>query len=1025
MKLTGKFLAFVLVTFMLASIIPFSAFAATYTVNLHCGPEGWGSTAYPLTKTSGTPLPLLHDKMSIYQTYGMLPGKQVLDDQRTFIEWNTAYNATTGRGTGTAYYDYYTADKAATLYAIWGYNIQFNADGGVYPSTGNGVYLTYVASYNLQNQSDPKTDYSYCMPDLFSNTPTKAGCRRVSSQSRPSYALLNADLSFFCWETPDQNLTIPPTGGYMEWETFHCADSAKGRAPEFFAIWEPSITYNANGGSGSMSTDYLSWTGDGLWSYSSYTAKSCKFTKSGATFMGWNTKPDGSGTAVPVGTQLGGQKTNSDAITLYAQWSDQTVNPPVDPPVVTKNYTVTFDPNGGTMVGASTYKINTGDYYTEIFGSMPQATRSGYTLSSWYNEKYGYTLNMSDYFSVAEDVTFKAQWTKNSTEEEYPLGYYEVTATSLNMRSGPGTSYEQVSYLSNGAQVQITQTDGKWGYCSYNGKSGWISLAYCKYLGTSIDTVNKYTLTFDTNGGTMPSGYSTTYTFEPDQKFADVIGGFPIPTRTGHTFNGWRRVDWTQDFWTDTWGTQPFTFGHDVTLKAEWTATHTHSYTSMITREASCTQEGTRTYSCSCGDSYNETIAALGHDYTKVVTEPTCVAKGYTDYTCTRCSNHYTGDFTDPKGHSYNSVVTDPTCTEKGYTTNTCTVCGNTNITNYVEAKGHSYDETKYAPTCTTEGYTNYVCGICGDSYNDDYVAAKGHSFGSWYTVTEPTENSEGLERRDCADCSAYETNTLPKLEAEPTEAPYITADGVTMTVHNLKGVKDYFIAAGDYDTYREVKNNLIVQITQNRIKGANEYTYVVPNFGRHTVYVRYEDSTKPATILKVDLIGNVPELSANGLQLTVDNLGGVKLIRTAYGDHASPSAIKKAAGARAFTYVLNGKEEYTIQYRENGIVTVAVIYNNGYVHLFKYEIQKKVPTFANNGNSVTFGNLDGLKVLRYAPGRYSTSSQIKAAAGSKAITPSAIVNGQITISKLAVGTYTFCVQYDDESYNYYTVTVA
>ena len=982
MKTTGKVLAFILATLMLVSIIPFSAFAATYNVYLHCGPEGWGSTAYPLTKSSGTALPLLHDKASIYQTYGMLPGKQVTNDQRTFIEWNTSYNSTTGRGTGTSYYDYYTADKSATLYAIWGYNIQFNADGGVYPSTGNGVYLTYVASYNLQDQTDPKTDYSYCMPDLFSNTPTKTGCRRVSSNGRASYALLNRDLSFFCWETPDQNLTIPPVGGYMEWEEFHCTDSAKGRAPEFFAIWEPSVTYKANGGSGSMSTDYLSWTGDALWSYSSYTAKSCKFTKSGATFKGWNTKADGTGVSVPVGTQLGGQKTNSDPITLYAQWSDGNVEPPVE----TKNYTLTFDANGGTMVGASTYGINTGDTFASVLGAMPTATRDGYSLTGWYNEKYGYILNLNDTFAVSESVTFKAQWTKNSTEEDYPLGYYEVTAGSLNMRSGPDSSYSQVSYLSNGAQVEITQTSGRWGYCTYNGKTGWISLAYCKYLGTSIDTVNKYTLTFDPNGGTMPSGYTTTYYFEPDQKFVDVIGGYPTPTRSGYNFEGWRRVDWTQDFWVGGWGTQPFTFGHDVTLKAEWTATHTHSYSSTVTKAATCTEAGTRTYSCSCGDSYNETIAALGHSYNKVVTQPTCLQQGYTSYTCSRCSHFYNGDYTSPKGHSYSSVVTPATCTERGFTTNTCTVCGNSNTTNFVDAKGHS--------------------------------------FGGWYTVTEPTVNTEGLERRDCASCDAYETNVLPKLEIEPTEDPYITADGVTMTLHNLKGVKDYFIAEGDYDSYRDVKNNLLVQVTQNKIKGADEYTYIVPHFGIHTVYIRYEDTARAATILKVDLTGNVPSMKTNGLQLTFDNLGGVKLIRTAYGDHNSASAIKKAAGSRAFTYVLNGKEEYTIQYRENGLVTVAVIYNNGYVHIFKHEIQKKVPDFVQNNNTVTFGNLDGLKVIRYAPGVYSTSSQIKAAAGCKTLTSSAVVNGNIVISGLASGTYTFCVQYDDESYNYYTVTV-
>ena len=38
--------------------------------------------------------------------------------------------------------------------------------------------------------------------------------------------------------------------------------------------------------------------------------------------------------------------------------------------------------------------------------------------------------------------------------------------------------------------------------------------------------------------------------------------------------------------------------------------THTHSYTAEITAEATCTAEGTKTFTCSCGDSYTEVIPA-------------------------------------------------------------------------------------------------------------------------------------------------------------------------------------------------------------------------------------------------------------------------------------------------------------------------------------------------------------------------------------------------------------------------------
>lgn len=40
---------------------------------------------------------------------------------------------------------------------------------------------------------------------------------------------------------------------------------------------------------------------------------------------------------------------------------------------------------------------------------------------------------------------------------------------------------------------------------------------------------------------------------------------------------------------------------------------HSHSYQASVTKEATCTKAGTKTYSCSCGDSYTSSIAKKGH----------------------------------------------------------------------------------------------------------------------------------------------------------------------------------------------------------------------------------------------------------------------------------------------------------------------------------------------------------------------------------------------------------------------------
>ena len=71
--------------------------------------------------------------------------------------------------------------------------------------------------------------------------------------------------------------------------------------------------------------------------------------------------------------------------------------------------------------------------------------------------------------------------------------------------------------------------------------------------------------------------------------------------------------------------------------------THNHSYSGSVTKQPTCTDTGIRTYTCSCGDSYTETIAALGHHYQSSVTkQPTTTAEGIMTYTCDRCGHSYT-----------------------------------------------------------------------------------------------------------------------------------------------------------------------------------------------------------------------------------------------------------------------------------------------------------------------------------------------------------------------------------------------
>ena len=63
---------------------------------------------------------------------------------------------------------------------------------------------------------------------------------------------------------------------------------------------------------------------------------------------------------------------------------------------------------------------------------------------------------------------------------------------------------------------------------------------------------------------------------------------------------------------------------------------HEHMYTESITKEATCTDTGVKTFTCECGDTYTESIEATGHIYGDYVSnnDATYTADGTETATC-------------------------------------------------------------------------------------------------------------------------------------------------------------------------------------------------------------------------------------------------------------------------------------------------------------------------------------------------------------------------------------------------------
>ena len=168
------------------------------------------------------------------------------------------------------------------------------------------------------------------------------------------------------------------------------------------------------------------------------------------------------------------------------------------------------------------------------------------------------------------------------------------------------------------------------------------------------------------------------------------------------------------------------------------TQAHTHNYTATVTKQPTCTAEGVKTFRCSCGDSYTETISAAGHVFGAYVynNDATEAADGTETAACTICGAKDTRTAAGTKiahVHNYTAAVTKAaTCAEEGVKTYTCS-CGSS-YTEAVPVIAHSFGDYIYNDDATTEkdGTRTATCSVCGKT---DTVTAEGtkKSLPSWY----------------------------------------------------------------------------------------------------------------------------------------------------------------------------------------------------------------------------------------------------------------------------------------------------
>ena len=205
-----------------------------------------------------------------------------------------------------------------------------------------------------------------------------------------------------------------------------------------------SITLDKNNGSGGSSSVTAT--------YGSVMPKITAPTRTGYTFNGYyinETNNNGTGTKYynSDGTSARTWDVNATTDTLYAGWTIE-------------SYTINYDANGGSVSPDS----DTVNYNESI--TLPTPTRTGYAFTGW---KYGsstitdMSYTVPDFGASGTEVTFEAQWSRESYTIEYDANGGSVSVASVDVE------YGQTITLPTATQTGYTFTGWEYGGSTYTG----------------------------------------------------------------------------------------------------------------------------------------------------------------------------------------------------------------------------------------------------------------------------------------------------------------------------------------------------------------------------------------------------------------------------------------------------------------------------------------------------------------------------------------------------------------------------
>lgn len=334
----------------------------------------------------------------------------------------------------------------------------------------------------------------------------------ITSKNIPS--AVKVGYTFVKWEISEWNVgTIPST-----YDRYRASITLKA----VYAANSYNLAYELNGGAcDNLTEEYVFGAG----------AELPVPARKGYAFDGWSFGENERFFAMPAET-FGDKK-------LYANWTANA-------------YTITYNANGGTL------DDNTQSVVYDSNVTLKTPLRDAYTFAGWYN---GDVLVSSGVWTIADNVTLIARWTKNNFKITYNLNggtndgdnplSYVISEKDITINDPAKTGYTFLGWSvsdSNEKRKNYVIEAGAWGDLSLT--ANW--------------QANTYAITYDYNDGATEK---TTQNVTFDSAYKLIV-----PSRNGYDFNGWYIGD---EKITD--GT--YKTASDITLKATWKIiTYTISY---------------------------------------------------------------------------------------------------------------------------------------------------------------------------------------------------------------------------------------------------------------------------------------------------------------------------------------------------------------------------------------------------------------------------------------------------------------